>query len=236
MGGAEMTSGEAATAFLAIPDGWGIVDTAASQALIGEKCLDKWTAKLKGKGFQVIRRAATGPAPVGIGGKGKLVGSALVPTRIGEADGIMEFQVMKGDIPPLLPIQALTELGVVIDVPDQKIFLKHLGCEVAMMKLPPQHCAIELSDFREGEVLNLPAPLEQRLGVRSADFQDERARGERVKYYRALLSRARPTRQESQNRSDRDEGDIRRRREQGFHDSAQRSGREDGWGGRKRLP
>ena len=159
VGGAEMTSGEAAAAFLAIPDGWGIVDTAASQALIGEKCLDKWTAKLKGKGFQVIRRAATGPAPVGIGGKGKLVGSALVPTRIGEADGIMEFQVMKGDIPPLLPIQALTELGAVIDVPDQKIFLKHLGCEVAMMKLPSQHCAIELSGFREGEVLSLPAPL-----------------------------------------------------------------------------
>jgi hypothetical protein len=58
----------------------------------------------------------------GVGGAAKVIGIAAIPLGIGGVSGILEATVVEGEVPLLLPVRMLKELGAIIDLPSLHSF------------------------------------------------------------------------------------------------------------------
>ncbi|CAK0886145.1 unnamed protein product, partial [Prorocentrum cordatum] len=105
-----------------------IVDSGASQAIIGRRALKELEGDLQQRGLRINWIEKSVQTPRGIGGSATLVGVAVVPISIGGKSGTIEFVVTKEDLPPLLPGGFLEQFGAVLDYEKELLILKKLDC------------------------------------------------------------------------------------------------------------
>ena len=90
-----------AIGFPGIPPGHLIVDSAAGQALIGEAACVEWEQKLSTVGLRGVRVHSNMVTPKGVGGTAHPTRSMMVPTMIDGLSGVLQYTVVKEDIPGL---------------------------------------------------------------------------------------------------------------------------------------
>ena len=134
--------------FIVLEDGQVIVDSGASQAIVGLEHLERLTEDLKARGLAPVWIDKPARPPRGIGGQATLFGVAMIPVVMGGKFGVIEFVITKEDQPPLLPGGFLESSGAVISYPDEQITLQHLGCTVPMERSGKSHRTIRQNDWR----------------------------------------------------------------------------------------
>ena len=127
---------------------YAVVDTAAQDGLIGHQALERLKVQLADLGLQVSWTGRKAKAH-GVGGAAKVIGIVAIPLGIGGNTGILEATVVEGEVPLLLPIRMLRQLGAVIDLPALCIHFSHFQRTLPLNVLPSGHVAIEIVDFGE---------------------------------------------------------------------------------------
>lgn len=127
---------------------YAVVDTAAQDGLIGHQALERLKVQLADLGLQVSWTGRKAKAH-GAGGAAKVIGIVAIPLCIGGNTGILEATVVEGEVPLLLPIRMLRQLGAVIDLPALCIHFSHFQRTLPLNVLPSGHVAIEIVDFGE---------------------------------------------------------------------------------------
>ena len=158
-----------ASSFLTIPSGDAIVDTGATQDLIGATAYRALEHRLKDVGLQPVVVDAPYAAPSGVGGKAAVEKVALIPVSPGGCAGVLQMVVLTAGIPPLLSIGFLTFLGSLLDLPRNKIIFSKFGQEVPMPILPSGHRTISLVEWAGGR-FDVPEPLQQKFGLSDGAF------------------------------------------------------------------
>jgi len=159
-------------ALLVVDAGEAVVDTAAGQALMGEKSLESLSAALRQRGLRVVEVPTTGPAPRGVGGRAEVIRSVLVPLCMKGKTGVALFIILRGDIPPLLPIGLLESLEAEMDLKTNQLNLRALGVRTAMRRLPSGHRVISVCDpLLPGEDFVAPEALRERYGLDPCAFR-----------------------------------------------------------------
>ena len=129
-----------------------LVDTAAEDAVIGEKALASLKEVLQTFGLRSVRVPVDGQAPcAGIGGEGKLIALEDVPVSVAGIHGLLRFNVLQDNAfstPPLLPISFLEAMGAVIDLRHNQLWT-YDGYSATMERLPSGHRSIDIFDFRQ---------------------------------------------------------------------------------------
>ena len=117
--------------FLALRGGSALADTAAGQAILGLQALSTWEERLRLAGLRAIRVRRSLPRAHGIGGDGKVQEVALILVVLsgsgGSHNGVIEFVVLDQDVPPLLPVDLLEQLGSSICLSTNRIHFERLG-------------------------------------------------------------------------------------------------------------
>ena len=83
----------------------------------------------------------------GIGGSAKFLATVELPCSIAKVPGIITVQVILTDLPLLLPIPFLRELGTVIDMDRKTCYHAKLQEFSTIIELPSGHWAIDILDF-----------------------------------------------------------------------------------------
>ena len=97
-----------------------LVDTAAEEAVIGNRAMDRLQDALKKKGLQPVWQDSSQPKPGagGIGGAATVVGVVNVPIGVAGVNGVLKFTVLQDtdafQTPGLLPIDYLESVGALI--------------------------------------------------------------------------------------------------------------------------
>lgn len=125
-----------------------VVDTAAQDGLIGLGALERLKMQLSEQGLQVAWTNKQARAH-GVGGAAKVIGIAAIPLGIGGVSGILEATVVEGEVPLLLPVRMLKELGAIIDLPSLCIHFQRLQRTLPLTVLPSGHVAMQVLEFGE---------------------------------------------------------------------------------------
>ena len=136
-----------ATSWMSVDPGTALVDTAAAQALMGERSLERWEKQLEHVGLRVIPVNRPLPGAHGVGGAGRVLKAVLVPVGIGGKHGVIEFLILHGEVPHLLPVDFLASLQAVFDLPKKKITLGALSTSSTLEKLSSSHRAMRVDEF-----------------------------------------------------------------------------------------
>ena len=144
--------------FLTLPSGAGILDTGATQDLIGEVALRSISSHLKFLGLKPVYVDATTSIPTGIGGAAKVKGVVLLPISPGGFPGVLEMTILEGGIPPLLSVGFLEFLESSIDLTRNVVTMSKLGIELPLNRLSSGHRTMELFDWKTN--MDFPVPDE----------------------------------------------------------------------------
>ena len=100
----------------------GIIDTAAQGGLIGLPALRRLEESLKGHGLKVVWTGKKAQAK-GIGGDARVRGVVEIPVGIGRVNGVIEATVVEEEVPFLLSIQFLKQVGAIVDLQKSALVL-----------------------------------------------------------------------------------------------------------------
>ena len=145
-----------------------LVDTAAEEAVIGYRAMERLENELAQKGLRVLWQQH-GPLPGagGIGGAAKVKGTAHVPIGVAKTNGALHFTVLQDgadhQTPPLLPISWLESVGAMVDCKHNQLILEN-GGSTDMRRLPTKHRAINIMEFAD-EGWDLPRDLRRNPDV-----------------------------------------------------------------------
>ncbi|CAK0825015.1 unnamed protein product, partial [Prorocentrum cordatum] len=148
-----------------------IVDSGASQAIIGRRALKELEGDLQRRGLRINWIEKSVQTPRGIGGSATLVGVAVVPISIGGKSGTVEFVVTEEDLPPLLPGGFLEQFGAVLDYEKDLLLLKKLDCETEPHRIGKNHRGIYINDWRGTESSFSPSSRALPAGLGSDAFR-----------------------------------------------------------------
>ena len=134
-----------ATGSPGIPPGHLIVDSAAGQALIGEAACVEWEQKVSTVGLRGVRVHSKMMTPKGVGGTAHPTRSMMMPTMIDGLSGVLQYTVVKEDIPGLLPLSFQEKQGAMINLRTNKLHLPHLRAVVPMHRTQGGHRTIDVT-------------------------------------------------------------------------------------------
>ena len=130
-----------------------LVDTAAEDAVIGDRSLLALQKELTTHGLQTVSVVSSVDALpcAGIGGEATSCGVVDVPTAVAGPLGIVRFTVLKDNdrfqTPPLLPISYLEAIRSIIDLSRDELSTPD-GHKTATQRLSSGHRAVNILDFR----------------------------------------------------------------------------------------
>ena len=154
-----------AWSYLTMPSGDAIVDTGATQDLIGAAAYKALVHRLADVGLRPIPVDVPCAVPSGIGGKASVDKVVLVPISPGGCAGVLQMVVLTADIPPLLSIGFMDYMGTIIDLPAKLIRFSFHNMTVPLTELPSGHRSIPLVDWAGGTFV-VPTQLRRSLGCR----------------------------------------------------------------------
>ena len=129
-----------------------LVDTAAEEAVVGDRAMDLLQQALKKKGLQPIWQDSSQPKPGagGIGGAATVAGVVNVPIGVAGVNGVLKFTVLQDSdafqTPALLPIDYLESVGALIDIKNDTLRLEN-GEQCPMRRLGTRHRAVSIMNF-----------------------------------------------------------------------------------------
>ena len=129
-----------------------LVDTAAEEAVVGDRAMDRLQQALKKKGLQPIWQDSSQPKPGagGIGGAATVAGVVNVPVGVAGVNGVLKFTVLQDSdafqTPALLPIDYLESVGALIDIKNDTLRLEN-GEQCPMRRLGTGHRAVSILNF-----------------------------------------------------------------------------------------
>ena len=141
-----------------------LVDTAAEDAVVGDRAFEAMRAELATFALQPVwvESSSSSSMPcAGIGGAARTIGQADVPTCVAGLLGVLRFTILADSdsfqTPPLLPISYLEAIDAVIDLPRGRLVAAS-GRETPITRLPSGHRSVSIFDF-ESTPWQLPADL-----------------------------------------------------------------------------
>ena len=126
----------------------GIIDTAAQGGLIGRPALRRLEESLKGHGLRVVWNGKQAQAK-GIGGDAKVCGVVEIPVGIGGVNGLIEATVVEDEVPFLLSIQFLKQVGAIVNLQESSLALTAFDKSSRIHHMPSGHVAVQVLDFHE---------------------------------------------------------------------------------------
>ena len=156
--------------FLTLPSGEAILDTGATQDLIGEVALQSIGIHLKSLGLKHIAVDAPTSVPMGIGGAAEVTGVVLLPISPGGCPGVLEVTVLKGGIPPLLSIGFMDFLGTSIDLKKNEVHFSLLDVSLPLKRLASGHRTLNLFDWEKNRSFPVPSELVKKYQLSEGDF------------------------------------------------------------------
>ncbi|CAK9103401.1 unnamed protein product, partial [Durusdinium trenchii] len=126
----------------------GIIDTAAQGGLIGRPALRHLEESLKGHGLQVVWNGKQAQAK-GIGGDAKVCGVVEIPVGIGGVNTLIEATVVEDEVPFLLSIQFLKQVGAIVNLQESSLALTAFDKSSRIHHMPSGHVAVQVLDFHE---------------------------------------------------------------------------------------
>ena len=128
-----------------------IVDTAAEDAVIGQKAFDLLRSELGKAGLRPQEVPREGPEIpcAGIGGQATLESIQDVPVSIAGIHALLRFHVLKDgefNTPPLLPISFLEAIKAQIDLAEDTLSTPD-GHKTTMVRQPSGHRTVSILDF-----------------------------------------------------------------------------------------
>ena len=154
-----------ATGSQGIPPGHLIVDSAAGQALIGEAARVKCEQKLSSAGLRGVRVDSKMMTPKGVGGTAHPTRSMMMPSMIDGLSGVLQYTVVKEDIPGLLPLSFQEKQGAMINLRTNKLHLPHLKTVVPMHRTQGVHRTIDVTMGLTPVNFRVPGEVSQRFGL-----------------------------------------------------------------------
>ena len=85
----------------------------------------------------------------GIGGDAKVCGVVEIPVGIGHVNGLIEATVVEDEVPFLLSIQFLKQVGAIVDLQSSALVLTQYGKSSTIHHLHSGHVAVQVLDFHE---------------------------------------------------------------------------------------
>ena len=126
----------------------GIIDTAAQGGLIGRPALRRLEDSLRAHGLKVVWNGKQAQAK-GIGGDAKVCGVVEIPVGIGGVNGLIEATVVEDEVPFLLSIQFLKQVGAIVNLQESSLALTAFGKSSSIHHMPSGHVAVQVLDFHE---------------------------------------------------------------------------------------
>ena len=136
--------------YLTIPPGVAILDTGATQDIIGDHALAALEDELSCMRLQAVTAPTPSSAITGIGGQAKVLKAVLIPVAFGGVPGVVRVIVIEGAVPPLLSVGLLAHLGVKLDLETEEIQFKALDVKLPMIRLPSGHSTVPLVQWEGG--------------------------------------------------------------------------------------
>ena len=158
-----------------VDSGDSVADTAAQNAVIGEKQFRKFERNLYDQfGLSCLLIPDTKSSAIGIGGKAKCLGLVLAPVGIARTSGTITWTVVDDDrIPPLTPVNLLHVLGAIVNLPDKKIDYKSIGRSQPLNLLPSGHVSHSIVEFPE-EGWTCPPNISEKHKVSDSSFRHKK--------------------------------------------------------------
>ena len=140
-----------------------LVDTAAEDAVVGERAMALLEVELRRHGLQVVSVPAQDAIPcAGIGGQAKIKRIVDAPVGVAGIHGFLRFTVLadtdKFQTPPLLPISFLEAVGAIIDLSSDCLRTPD-GHEAKMTRLPSGHRSVNILEFGDS-AWRLPSAIQ----------------------------------------------------------------------------
>ena len=149
----------------------GLVDTGAQHGVIGLPQHEGIVAFLKTHGLQPRILPLTQGGATGVGGDSQFILTAEYPMAIQGVCGTVKLNVLKQPIPFLLPVSFSKNLGMVLDMPEERITWKYIDRQQDYISMPSGHIAVECFEFPPGGWKNPHESAHKPLG----DLYDETA-------------------------------------------------------------
>ena len=124
----------------------GVIDTAAQTGLVGEQALIRLSSTLGRHDLQVVWSDKRAQAH-GIGGEAKVVGVAEIPLGIGGIYGVLEYTVVKEEVPLLLPIQLLRQVEALVNLQSNVLSLQKFAVKTPMKMISTGHAMVSVTEF-----------------------------------------------------------------------------------------
>ena len=148
-----------ATGSPGIPPGHLIVDSAAGQACV------EWEQKLSTVGLRGVRVHCKMMTLKGVGGTAHPTRSMMVPTMIDGLSGVLQYTVVKEDIPGLLPLSFQEKQGVMINLRTNKLHLPHLRAVVPAHRTQVEHRTIDVTMGLTPVTFRVPGEVSHQFGL-----------------------------------------------------------------------
>ena len=131
-----------------LPSQYGLLDTGAQLAVIGEAELKKLTVFLSGQGLQPVWIASSSSIAKGVGGATTIVGTCKLPVAIGGVCGTLKVAVVKQPLPLLLPVTLCSALQMHLCMDKcPMVHWQALGRSSPVSVLLSGHLAVEVFAF-----------------------------------------------------------------------------------------
>ena len=131
-----------------------VVDTAAEEAVIGSKAMQRLREALSAYGLKPIEAPGATVSCAGIGGSAKIAGIFDIPIGVAGTNGLIRTTEIQDEgsfeTPFLLPISYIELVGGVVDTEKNQFVLRN-GCGTSMRRTPSAHRAISILDFARGQ-------------------------------------------------------------------------------------
>ena len=146
----------------------GIVDTAAQSGLIGEEAFKRLEKSLEEKGLKPRKTDRQAQAR-GVGGEAISIGVAELPLGIAGVNGILEVTIVKDEVPLLIPVSLLRDLGACVDLVNNELLFGKYDKRADMKVLKSGHVAVDILNF-DKEGWSIPQEAVSH-GLQNRDFQ-----------------------------------------------------------------
>ena len=137
---------------LNVNPGQALVDTGAQHGVIGPQGFQNLCAALQEHGLKPRHIETLKMKATGVGGSSEFTFSAEVPIAIKGVSGLVTLHGVPIEIPCLLPVELLDSLGMILNLPDNKIHWKHIGVDSEVYRIgAAPHLAVNICEYpREG--------------------------------------------------------------------------------------
>ena len=130
---------------LTVSPGRGLLDTGAQHGVIGEPDYEELCEELATHGLQPREVPTLQANAVGVGGITEFLKSAEVPIGIQGVSGTLTLNVIKGQLPLLLPMGFCKKLGLILDTTENTATWKYLDNKISKVVTLPSDCLLYTS-------------------------------------------------------------------------------------------